>query len=215
MTETQAHGFTWEKDLIQHVYGATDAEMSTIGYTNKIDLPASLNRLDHVDVSMKTTGTKHAVCLGDCLRFYDSVSSGKIHMTVIHYLQEDATHTKRLECITELDLTESVKELFGTLTRPELEELDTLVKTVPQKRSPTPEERTNMYSLRDRLQQRSAAIHLDIKCNSQQSRLQCSFNRFQTFLAEHPARIVATSKTGAFRGGQIATSILSKRRTFR
>jgi len=215
MTETQAHGFTWEKDLIQHVYGATDAEMKTIGYTNKIDLPASLNRLDHVDVSMKTTGTKNAVCLGDCLRFYDSVSSGKIHMTVIHYLQEDATNTKRLECITELDLTESVKELFGTLTRPELEELDKAVKAVPQKRPPTPEERDKMYSLRDSLQQKSAAIHLDIKCNSQQSRLQCSFNRFQTFLLEHPARIVATSKTGAFRGGQIATSILSKRRTFR
>jgi hypothetical protein len=213
MAETQAHGFTWEKDLIQHVYGATDAEMKTIGYTNKIDLPASLNRLDHVDVSMKTTGTKHTVCLGDCLRFYDSVCNGKIHMTVIHYLQQ--SDTKCLDTITEINLTESVQELFGTLTRPELEELDTLVKAVPQKRSPTPEERTNMYSLRDSLQQKSAAIHLDIKCNSQQSLLQCSFNRFQTFLAEHPARIVATSKTGAFRGGQIATSILSKRRTFR
>ena len=61
---------------------------------------------------------------------------------------------------------------------------------------------------------RGTAIHLDIKCNSQQSRLQCSFNHFQEFLAKNPDRIIAQSSSGSFRGGSITEEIASGRRTF-
>ncbi len=73
-----------------------------------------------------------------------------------------------------------------------------------------------MYALRDALQPRCKAIHLDIKCNSQQSRLQCSFGRaaFQQFLIEHPERVVARSGTTEFRGGRIVEQVASGRRVF-
>lgn len=216
MPEVQKHGFSWEKDLIHNVYGATPAEMAAVKYTSKMDLPGALNHKDGVDVSIKATGTPNSVCMADCLRVYDEVSSGKpLHLTVVTYKQDDEANTKTLTAVTEVDLTNSVAQLFGTITRAQIEELDRAVKAIPQKRAPTPEERVTIYGIRDRLQPLSGAIHLDIKCNSQQSRLQCSFNRFQTFLKDHPGRIIAQSTTGDFRGGKIIEIISSARRVFK
>ena len=212
MPEVQKHGFSWEKDLLWNVYGCTADERKRIKYTSKTDLPRSLNHKDSVDLSIKTTGSPNAVCMADCLRVYDAAST-PLHLTVIQYSQDGPT--KKLVRITEVDLTDSVKLLFGTISRIQIEELVKVVKAVPQKRSPTPDEHSAMYSLRNRLQPLSGAIHLDIKCNSQQSRLQCSFNRFQQFLTENPDRIVAQSTTGDFRGGVISDTISSTRRVFK
>jgi hypothetical protein len=213
MPEVQLHGKVWESDLICHVYKATEEERKSICYTSALDLPAALNHLDGVDVSIKTTGTANAVCMGDCLRVFDKVSSGApLHMTVVTY--EQSGDTKRLVSLAEVDLTGSTALLFGTLTREQIRELDAAVKAVPGKRKPTPEEHTRMYSLRNELHLLTSAIHLDIKCNSQQSRLQCSFNRFQDFLRDHPERIIAQSTTGMFRGGAVATEVASGRRVF-
>ena len=72
-----------------------------------------------------------------------------------------------------------------------------------------------MYIMRDNLQMLSGAIHLDIKCNSSQSRLQCSFNRFQEFVEQNPKKIIAKSNTNKFRGGTISACITSFRRLLR
>ena len=216
MPEVQRHGFTWEKDLIQNVYGATLEELNAIRYTSKMDLPSSLNKKDNVNLSIKCSCSSNAVCMADCLRIFDAVTSGQpYHMTVVHYNQDDERQTKRVKRITEVDLTNSGHCLFGTLSRNQIEELDSCVKKVPQKRSPTPEEHATIYALRDKLQPQSKAIHLDIKCNSQQSRLQCSFNHFEDFLKKNPDRIIAQSNTSEFRGGKIQEEVVSSRRTFK
>ena len=214
--EVQAHGFSWEKEIICNVYCATNEELKEIKYNSKMDLPANLNRIDKCDVSVKTSCSQNAVCMADCLRVFDAVSNGKpIHMVVVHYIQDDTNNTKKITTITEVDLTDSHDLLFGTLTRSQIEELDKVVKSVPQKRKPTEEEYNKMYSLRDSLQKLSGAIHLDIKCNSTQSRLQCSFNRFQQFVEKNPAKLVAKSNTNEFRGGTISSQITSSRRVFK
>ena len=214
--EVQSHGFTWEKDIICNVYGATPEELKNIKYTNKMDLPAENNRLEKCGLSIKTSCSPNTVCMADCLRIFDMVSSGDSnHMTVIHYTQDDTTNTKNVSTITEVDLTNTRDLLFGTLTRSQIEELDKVIKSVPQKRKPTEEEHTRMYSLRDSLQQLSGAIYFNIKCNSTQSRLQCSFNRFQEFIEKNPEKIVAKSNTNEFRGGSISSSIISSRRNFK
>lgn len=211
--EVQAHGFSWEKEIICNVYHATMEELKEIKYTSKMDLPAKLNRLDSCNVSVKASCNPNAVCMADCLRVFDAVSSGEpIHMVVVYYNQNDANNTKNVVSITEIDLTSSREELFGSLTRSQIEELDKAVKSVPQKRKPTTEEYTKMYSIRDTLQVLSGAIHLDIKCNSTQSRLQCSFNRFQQFIEKNPTKVVAKSNTNEFRGGIISSEIVSGRR---
>ena len=215
MSEVQRHGFFWEKELIHKVYGASPEELKAIRYNSKMDLPMSLNRKNSVDLSIKTTCSPNAVCMADCLRVYDAVSSGKpFHMTVITYKQNDEAQTKKITNIVEVNITGAKESLFGSLTRSQIDMLDSLVKEVPQKRRPTPEEYTAMYRMRNELQPLSAAIHLDIKCNSQQSRLQCSFNHFQDFLTRNPDRIIAQSSSGSFRGGSITEEIASGRRTF-
>jgi len=215
--EVQKHGFTWEKELLHNVYGATTEEMQAIPYTNKSDLPGALNRLTPgCDISVKTSGNLNAVCMGDAIRVFDAVLSGHLlHMTAVHYTQNDETKTKKVLHITEVDLTASSAELFGTVTRAQLEELDLAVKSVPPKRVPTPEEYAHMYAIRDALQVNSGAMHLDIKCDKTQSRLQCSFNRFRAFLEAHPSRIVARSDTHEFRGGSITAEISSGRRALK
>lgn len=228
-TEVQSHGFSWEQELMTKVYGATQDELKEITYTSKIDLPSNLNRLDKCDVSIKTSCSPNAVCMADCLRIFDAVSKGvndavndevskgdsktPIHMVVVHYKQDGSK--KKVASITEIDLTSSRELLFGNLTREQIEELDRAVKSVPQKRKPTDEEYKKMYSIRDMLQKESAAIHLDIKCNSTQSRLQCSFNHFQDFIKNNPSRVVEKSNTNEFRGGKISSEIESLCRVFK
>jgi hypothetical protein len=212
--EVHAHGFSWEKELLRNVYHATDEEMTTIRYTSKMDLPSEYNRLEPCDISIKTTGSKNAVCMADCLRVFDAVSSGlPFHLVVVQYNQ--TPNTKQVSHICEIDLTNSHNLLFGSLSRSQIEELDKSVKSVPQKRKPSPDEYNHMYSIRNTMQPMSGAIHLDIKCNSTQSRLQCSFNQFQKFIQENPQRIIATSSTNQFRGGTIVSELVSSRRMFK
>jgi len=215
-TEAQAHGFSWEKDILMNVYGATEEELKAINYTSASDLPAKYNRIEPCKLSIKTSCSANTVCMADCLRVYDKVVSGRpLHLVVIHYAQDDTKNTKKITSIVEVDLTSSTQLLFGALSRDAIEGLDTLVKTVPQKRRPTKEEHELMYKLQAKLQEKSGAIYLNIKCDSSQSRLQCSFNRFQTFLKENPGRIISQSTTHEFRGGSIAAEISSSRRVFK
>jgi hypothetical protein len=156
--------------------------------------------------------------MGDCLRVYDkSYSEDPYHIVAIFYDQIDSS-TKKLKYIVEVNLTNAGPIMFGSLTRSQIETLNNLVKKVPANRSPTLEEYNAMYDNRNLIQQQSGAIHLDIKCNSQQSRLQCSFNSFEAFLtkirSDAPERIIAESRTNNFRGGQICETVQSGRRTF-
>lgn len=211
--EVQAHGFKWEKQLLHKVYHATTEEIESIGYTCPHDLPSHLNRLDGSNLSIKTTGKANTVCMADALRVYDAVTSEPIHLVVIHYVQKG--NTKSISSIVEMDLTDSKEILFGSLTRLQVEQLDALVKLVPGKRKPTQEEKTTQKTLRDSLQPLSGAIYFNIKCNSTQSRVQCSFNRFQEFIKKNPERIIARSETNEFRGGSIDPDIVSGRRKFK
>ncbi len=213
-TEVQGHGFSWEKEILTNVFKVPVDKLKTINYTSKMDLPAEYNQLDHCDVSIKTTRSANSVCMADCLRVFDAVTSGKpLHLIVIQYKQIELI--KKVCSITEIDLTSSRALLFGTLERAQLEELDKAVKAVPQKRKPTDAEYKHMYELRDALQPFSGALHLDIKCNSQQSRLQCAFNHFQPFLEKNPGLIVALSLTHEFRGGFISAELTSGPRVFK
>jgi hypothetical protein len=212
--ETQKHGFNLEKEILSRIFNLTYEEIANIKYTSKMDLPAIYNRLDHCDVSIKTTGTPNTVCMADSLRMFDAVNSNTpFHLLVIYYVQQG--NTKIIKGIVELDLTNSRELLFGSITRSQLEELDKTIKLVPQKQKPTKEERATMYSMQYALQVLSGSMYLNIKCNSTQSRLQCSFNQFQTFIEQHPEKIISKSNTNEFRGGSISSQIISPRRVFK
>lgn len=214
-TEVQSHGFIWERELLKNVYLAAEDDLKGISYCSREDLPSKFNKLNNCDIYVKTTGNKNTVCMADCLRLFDAVSDEKtpIHTTVIQYKQI-SSKIKKVESIIEIDLTSSRELLFGSVTRSQIEELDKAVKSVPQKRKPTKEEKDHNKSIQKALQKLSGAIYFNIKCNSEQSRLQCSFNKFQKFITDNPTRIVAKSDTNEFRGGKISLEIESSRRVF-
>lgn len=211
--EVQKHGFIWEKNILCNIYGATTEELGSISYVSKIDLPAKYNRLNGCDMSVKTTKSKNSVCMGDCLRVYDTINTGKIlHMVVLHYIQKG--NIKTLNSIVEIDLTNSIDILFGNITRDQLVELDKIVKCVPQKRKPTYDEHKKMYEYRNKLLNKKGQIMLNIKCNRQQSRLQCSFNKFTLFIKSFPERVISQSNNNIFRGNEIINEIISPPRKF-
>ena len=109
-------------------------------------------------------------------------------------------------------MTNSKDELFGELKREDIEHLDKTVKSVPQKERPTEEQHQKMYAVRDALSIKGGALLLNIKCNSTQSRLQCSFNKFDLFLKQSPERVVDISMTHHFKDGEISAEIASGRR---
>ena len=74
MAEVQKHGFLWEKEILKN-RGVTEDELQSIKYTSKMDLPANLDRLDNSNISVKTTNSPNTVCMGDCLRVFDSTDS--------------------------------------------------------------------------------------------------------------------------------------------
>ena len=211
--ESQKHGFTWEDDFIRNVFHVSDDARKQIKYTAKMDLPATLNKLDGCDVSIKTTGSPNTVCMGDCLRVYDSVCSGKpLHLIVVTYKQDDINNKKKLMEIIQVNITGLKDELYGGIKREDIEELDKVVKNVPQKRRPTPEEHEAMYSIQNILKGNMRAIYPNIKCDSKQSRLQCSFNQFSEFIERNPDKVIARSNTNEFRGGFISMELESGRR---
>ena len=212
MPENQAHGKTWEKDLGMNVYKATEEELKTISHTAPIDVPHTFNRLDGVDISIKVTGGD-AIDMGDIVRVFNEVSSGrKIHMTVVAWNQKDST-TKKLKSITEVDLTNSVNLLFGTVTLHEIEELVAYVKKIPHY-GRTKEHTATYMSMAAALKKKGGGcISYAPKVDSAtQRRVQGRFVGFSVFVKENPSRVIAESNTCEFRGGKIAEEIVSTKR---
>lgn len=213
----QSHGFTWEKDILRSVYGATETELESIGYTAAKDFPGSFNKLDPgVDLSIKTTKAPGVVRMADALRVFESCGSGQtFHLVVVTYRQSSPT-TKTLTSIIEVDLTNSRETLFGSVTSEDIRELKKLIEAVPKSRRKTAEESKAIKEFNFKIKNKTGAIILNPKIDSKsQRRLQCSFNKFLEFLAENPDRIVARSLDGAFRTGQIQETIVSSPRVLK
>ena len=210
--EVQSHGFRWEEEILNNVYNV----YVKIKYTNKHDLPAEFN--NGINLSIKTTHDSNTVCMADCIRFFESLDTN-LNLIVIIYKQEK--EKKVIQRVVKVDLTNSKNTLFGDITKEDLEMLVKKVKSVPSKRKPTEEEYKCMYELRDKIQGKSKYIHLDIKCDSSQSRVQCSFNKFKTFLKEEKKRIISddceVSDDYWFYIGEskISKFIISKQRSFK
>jgi hypothetical protein len=214
--EVQAHGLKWEDAIKRSVFQLTDEDIKKIKYTGKLDIPIEYNKINDYNVSIKTTGNPKTVCMADCLRLYDMVNSDEPYrMITVVYKQDSKAKVKRVVEVSEVDLTSSKDVLFGSLTRADVEELDKAVKSVPQNRKPTKEEHTAMYAIQNRLKKNSGAIYLNIKCNSTQSRLQCSFNAFQKFLTNNPSRVIQKSATAELYGVKFLSEILSGPRVFK
>ena len=213
-TGVQAHGKQIETDLCHNVYKVTTQELASIKYTNKTDLPSQFNRINKANISIKTTGNRNTVCMGDMIRLFDCVSNGeKQHLLVVHYEQTD--NVKEFKHIIEVNITDKRELLFGDLSREDIEELNRSVKVVKHKSRPTKEQHALMYDVLEAKKKKTGAIIPNIKCDSTQSRLQCSFHRFRAFIDESPSLIIEQSNTNIFHSCKIPMRYQSPPRKFK
>ena len=183
MSEEQSHGFVFEEHIRCKVYNI-DAR---VPYHSEVDIPRELNSIENADVSIKTCGLRNTLCLGDASRFYN-FTKGVCHIIVMWYRQESSSETKEIVDIVHFDLSNLDSELWGSLTANDISKLDALVKTVSPKSRPTASQSAAIKAMRSEM--RSGRVSLSVKCNSQQSRLQCTFSGFRDFVKMHPERIL-------------------------
>jgi hypothetical protein len=205
MPESQAHGFIWEKSVLEGVYGIFNTQQGG-SYTRKHDVPANENMIDHVNVSIKTAGGK-SVDMGDARRVFDAAENEPITLLVLQYKQEGAE--KVLKNVLEIDLSSSTEELFGEVTLAEIGELHDFLRAIPPG--------TASLAIREEYKQRarvlnskSGALQFRPKVDSKnQRRLQCSFPDIGAFCENWPERIKSQNPSGIFKGVQLPTKILS------
>ena len=208
MPEEQAHGFIWERSVLEGVYGITGPQVG--GYTRTHDVSSEENTLDGVSVSIKTSGSS-SVDMADARRVFEACSSGKpYYMLVIQYIQEG--DEKVLRNVSYIDLTSSHQELFGDLALEDISAMHEHLKAIPPGRASL--DTRGEYKLRAaELRRKTGAISLRPKVDSKnQRRLQCSFSNIETFCVSNPQRLISRSTEGVFRGFQLPMRIPSPRR---
>ena len=199
MSEVQKHGFFWEKHTLLNCFGISEENLQSIGYYAKHDLPLNLNP-EGFNISCKCSKSLNDVNMGDSIRLFDSVNNKDDKIHIIIFFWKQFNNTKKVIKTYEIDITDKKDLLFGGIIKSELEELRDLVRKIPTKSKPTPEERKVIYELRDKLHEKKGALRLDIKCNSQQSRIQCTIHKFNKFIEENVNLVVNFNETNEFRG---------------
>ena len=197
--EIQKHGFFWEKHTLCNCFKISKEDLKKIGYTAKHDLPKDLNPEDF-NISCKCSKSPNEVNMADPIRLFDSVNNinDKIHLIIFFWKQDGIN--KKVTKTYEIDITEKKDLLFGDITKNDLIELRNLVKKVPNNRKPTPEERKEMYDFKKQLHKKKGILRLDIKCDSQQSRIQCSIHKFTKFVKDNPELVLEYNGGNKFRG---------------
>jgi hypothetical protein len=202
MTESQAHGFTWETFIKKNVYKIQE----DVAYTRKNDIDSHENTIDNCAISIKVSGGL-SVDMGDARRVFDGTLEEPLHMVLIQYTQQE--DQKVLQSVLEVDLTGARQELFGDLLRDDIARLHEQLQKIPH----GPVTNKDYLHVAKELNAKSKHIFLRPKVDSKnQRRLQCSFTNINTFCEAYPERLLYKNTEGIFKGVQLVTSLLSGRR---
>jgi hypothetical protein len=201
MPSNQNHGFLWEDEIKNNVFGFT----APTGYTDTHDINKEYNRFNpRENISIKVTGSG-TVWMGSALRVFN-YSPEDIHTgIVIRYRQEG--DSKVLSNVYELDLDNRAL-LWGSVTEEEVRSLDALVRSMPSRTRDVALDR-RIKDMKRELNARSGVMRFNPKIDGgTQRRLQCSIPNF----AEIPSLIRTQSAECVVREVAIAASVASGRR---
>lgn len=197
--ERQHHGVVFERWIRDTFFSGYEPG----GYTQKWDIPASVNRrYGRIPVNPKTARYGRAIDLGDALRQFD------IHepfWLVIGYW-EPTLRGRRLVNITPIRVEPALwRKLWGPVTRADIEKLDRLIKD----RSLSPEEvRQQVHLLKNRPPYNQSLITFNPKIDwKTQRRLQCGLRFADVFRVLAPAADPARQKRPALWGVVFAGSL--------
>ncbi len=208
--QSQKHGFTWENEVREKVFGLPKQSNDT----NKHDIPSQHNSLNsNENCSIKTTCSKGIGC-GDVLSFFDYDFTKKNTIIVIKYKQEK--NTKNIVRIYEIDYNEEChKLLFGNLSRAVIKTYVENVKKIPAKTKGV--EARNIFDYNaenNKLEKKySYKIKINPKVDSSQSRVQCSITNFEHMLAPYITYKSPSESPNMLRGKYIQKTLDSPPRS--
>ncbi len=202
-TQSQGHGFIWENDIREKVFGLK----SNRNDTNVHDISSEELGTDE-NISIKATNCDTVYC-GDIIRFAFGYDFTERHtMIIVQYKQEDAF--KKIKHIYEINYDETMnKFLFGDLKKEDATEYISRVKK---------EGRDFDYKTAARMLERDnslkATIHPKVDSGSQR-RVQTSF-KISMIEKDLSGNIISKStvdKPNLLRGKEITLLIKSSSRT--
>ena len=104
--------------------------------------------------------------MSDCLSLYNKVNYIiKINLCIVFYKQK--MNTKILIKIIVIDLTNSIKLLFGSITYDELLNYSNLIKSIEKNKKITTNENEKLNKIQKELQHKSGAIKLNRKIDKE------------------------------------------------
>ncbi len=205
--EVQHHGLVFEQWVCDTFFEGYEPP----GYTQKWDIPGEIN-LNHggFPVNPKAIKYKSSVDLGDALRQFD------IHETfilVIGYWQQEDDVKRFVNIVAPVITPETMKALWGDVTRADLERLDALIKD----RSLHYKEARKQAQAMKRIHPfNTTIITLNPKIDSRgQRRLQCSLSFTKVFKYLAPDANRTIQDPPELWGVPLTATVESKPRSFR
>jgi hypothetical protein len=172
--EVQSHGVgfeQWVRDTFFEGYKPTS-------YTQKWDIPAVQNK-GHGGIPANPKATKFStpIDMGDALRQF-AVAEGKESFLIINGFWDQEGDYKKWVLGVPVEVTaEKYRELWGPITRADLEKLDAVVK---DKSLTVEEARAQAQKIKSAAPFTKAIMQVNPKLDAKQRRLQCSI-RFADF----------------------------------
>jgi hypothetical protein len=182
MVRSQEFGFVIENILRTKVFDLPEK----LNDTKQYDIPAEENKFDSTEnISIKTSGS-NTICLGDCLRIFNSETT----LILIMYKQLDSK--RKITEIIEVTLNQDFKRiLFGSITELELKTLVSYIKAIPAGKASSETKKT----YKKMASQLKGLIRINPKVDSKkQRRLQCSIPKIQKLLEQYPQFIRSRSQ---------------------
>ncbi len=205
-SEVQKHGLSFEHWVADTFFeGYRPKEM-----TQKWDIPAQYNKLHGgVPVNPKATKFGTAVGMGDALRQYDV---DEPFLLIVGFWKQDGDRKVFVQSLTAHITPEKWRELWGAVTRADIESLD---RTVKDKSLSIPDARREALKIKSLPPFSDAVIQVNPKIDHAQRRLQCSIPYKRLFEALAPDADSGEMKQAAVFGKPIPAVEESGARKFR
>lgn len=167
--ETQRHGFLFE----EWVRGTFFDGYQPKSYTQRWDIPAAANRKHgRIPVNPKAAKFGGPVDLGDALRQYDIAQGREKFLLIVGFWEQKTPEQKHFVNAQAVVVTpEKYRQLWGGITRADLERLDAVVK---DRSLSLAEARRRAQEIKKQPPFSEALITINPKIDRSQRRVQCS-----------------------------------------
>lgn len=205
-SEVQRYGLSFEHWVADTFFEGYRPE----GMTQKWDIPAKFNkRHGGVPVNPKATKFGTAVGMGDALRQHDV---DEPFLLIVGFWKQDGGRKVFVQSLVAHITPEKWRELWGKVTREDVEALDRVVK---DKTLSIPEARREALKIKSRPPFSDAVMQVNPKIDHAQRRLQCSIPYGRLFEALAPGVDSGEMERAEVFGTPIPAVEESGARTFR